>query len=226
MMEYPLKYAQICMVLGSLFQAYAQDIAKAVSISHCLESEIKLQCEKLTEFSIQSLRINQTQTFSHTLTPAERNQIERASNKNELYFIRAKLDNERDSTYIQSFCKATDIVDSSFVLGVILNVDAFGRPYAVEVGPVDPADRRLLLLPEEPSDGTLLGLVTVLGSQSAPTPDVEGYRKKLQREQAEKKAAESSDNRSFLSKYWMYIVPVVLFMLFSGGMQGGPQGGG
>lgn len=32
-------------------------------------------------------------------------------------------------------------------------------------------------------------------------PDVEGYRKKLQREQAEKKAAESSDNRSFLSKY-------------------------
>lgn len=28
------------------------------------------------------------------------------------------------------------------------------------------------------------------------------------------------------SLQWMYIVPVVLFMLFSGGMQGGPQGGG
>ena len=48
-------------------------------------------------------------------------------------------------------------------------MDAFGRPFAVEVGPVDPTDRRLVLLPEEPSDGTLLGLVTVLGSQSGPT---------------------------------------------------------
>ena len=28
-----------------------------------------------------------------------------ASSKNELYFIRAKLDNERDNSYMQSFCR-------------------------------------------------------------------------------------------------------------------------
>ncbi|OQV24510.1 hypothetical protein BV898_01572 [Hypsibius exemplaris] len=196
---------------------------RTLTIQHCFENEPKLRCKKVTDLQLTSLRINQTQIFSYLLTNAEKEQIQSAADKGELYFVRARLEGEQEDVYMQSFCKATDVVKSLFVLGITLHVDLFVRPYAVEIGPVAQGDPRLELLLEEPSDKPLLlmGLISVHGSQTGPSPDLEGYRKKLAKERAEKMAAETGDNRSFLAKYWMYIVPVVLFMLFSGQMGGG-----
>jgi len=53
----------------------------------------------------------------------------------------------------------------------------------------------------------------------APVPDTSTYIAKMEQMKSEK--AEGKDNRSFLAKYWMYIVPVVLVMLLSGGAQEG-----
>lgn len=50
----------------------------------------------------------------------------------------------------------------------------------------------------------------------APAPETATYIQRLEIERREKEKSQGQDNRSFLSKYWMYIVPIVIFMLISG----------
>ncbi|XP_055332877.1 ER membrane protein complex subunit 10-like [Paramacrobiotus metropolitanus] len=199
-----------------------------LTFQHCFEDQLQFRCKKITELATNSLRINQTQSFTYQLSSSEAELLKASVDKDDYYFLRARLDSDHTDKYMQCFCKANDVSKSGLLIGITINVDAFGRVYAVEVSPLDRNDPKLLLLPEEPSDApdTLTGLVTVHGSHQGPSPDLEGYKRKLAKEKAEKLAAETGDNRSFLAKYWMYIVPVVLFMLFSGQLGGQPGGAG
>lgn len=55
-----------------------------------------------------------------------------------------------------------------------------------------------------------------------PVPETQAYLQKLEREKQEKTQGEQGDNRSFIAKYWMYIVPVVVLVMLSGAMN--PEG--
>ncbi|CAH4033486.1 ER membrane protein complex subunit 10 [Pieris brassicae] len=57
----------------------------------------------------------------------------------------------------------------------------------------------------------------------APVPDTASYIQKLEREKEAREKGDLKDNRPFLSRYWMYIVPVAIFVLISG--VGNPEGG-
>ncbi|KAI8440170.1 hypothetical protein MSG28_001561 [Choristoneura fumiferana] len=50
----------------------------------------------------------------------------------------------------------------------------------------------------------------------APVPDTASYIQKLEREREAREKGELKDNRSFLAKYWMYIVPIAIFVMISG----------
>ncbi|BES91407.1 ER membrane protein complex subunit 10 [Nesidiocoris tenuis] len=52
--------------------------------------------------------------------------------------------------------------------------------------------------------------------ESGPMPDTASYINRLDKEREAKEKGTTQDNRSFLVKYWMYIVPVALFVLISG----------
>lgn len=52
--------------------------------------------------------------------------------------------------------------------------------------------------------------------EQAPVPDTASYVQKLEREREAREKGEVKDNRSFLAKYWMYIVPVAIFVMISG----------
>ncbi|CAK1551742.1 unnamed protein product [Leptosia nina] len=56
----------------------------------------------------------------------------------------------------------------------------------------------------------------------APVPDTASYIQKLEREREAREKGELKDNRSFLAKYWMYIVPIAVFVMISGA--GNPEG--
>lgn len=49
----------------------------------------------------------------------------------------------------------------------------------------------------------------------AQAPDTEVYLEKLKKEIEQKEKGAQADNQSFLSKYWMYIVPFVIIMFIS-----------
>ncbi|XP_013185636.2 ER membrane protein complex subunit 10 [Amyelois transitella] len=50
----------------------------------------------------------------------------------------------------------------------------------------------------------------------APVPDTTSYIQKLEREREAREKGDLKDNRSFLAKYWMYIVPIAIFVMISG----------
>ncbi|CAA21610.1 ER membrane protein complex subunit 10 [Caenorhabditis elegans] len=65
------------------------------------------------------------------------------------------------------------------------------------------------------TQGTPKGVCHVVGESVLPTPDTAAFVQKMEREKRAKQHGADADNRSFLAKYWMYIVPVVLFAVIS-----------
>ncbi|XP_045459670.1 ER membrane protein complex subunit 10 [Melitaea cinxia] len=58
----------------------------------------------------------------------------------------------------------------------------------------------------------------------APLPDTASYIQKMEREREAREKGELKDNRSFLAKYWMYIVPIAIFVMISGAANPEPAG--
>ncbi|TKR83020.1 hypothetical protein L596_016677 [Steinernema carpocapsae] len=65
------------------------------------------------------------------------------------------------------------------------------------------------------SDAKFSSNVRVVKSGELPTPDTVSYLQKMERERHARQHGAQQDNRSFIAKYWMYIVPVVAFMVIS-----------
>lgn len=68
-------------------------------------------------------------------------------------------------------------------------------------------------------------VVTLKAIEQAPAPDTAGFIQKLEKEREARDRGETKDNRSFLSKYWMYLVPAVVLLLISGVTNPDAQGG-
>lgn len=71
-------------------------------------------------------------------------------------------------------------------------------------------------------------VITLKPIEQAPMPDTAGFVQKMDKEREARDRGETKDNRSFLSKYWMYIVPAVILLLVSSvtnppGGEGGGQ---
>ena len=58
--------------------------------------------------------------------------------------------------------------------------------------------------------------VLVQHMEMGPQPDTAAFIQRMEQEKLAKERGETKDNRSFLAKYWMYIIPVVLVLAMSG----------
>lgn len=68
--------------------------------------------------------------------------------------------------------------------------------------------------------------VLVKYPDAGPAPDTATHIQKLEREREARERGETKDNRSFLAKYWMYIVAVVILFLLSSASNPEAVGGG
>merc|ERR1739838_1152601 len=93
---------------------------------------------------------------------------------------------------MRSFTSACSLVNSGMVDIITLNTDHRGKMLGFGLSAAEPA----------PSPG----------SEPGPAPDTTAFIQRLEDEKRRQEKGEVPDNRSFLAKYWMYIVPVVLFM--------------
>lgn len=57
-------------------------------------------------------------------------------------------------------------------------------------------------------------------------PDTASFIQKVEREREARDRGEVKDNRGFLAKYWIYIVPVAILLLLSGASPDGNASGG
>ncbi|CAI5450756.1 unnamed protein product [Caenorhabditis angaria] len=76
------------------------------------------------------------------------------------------------------------------------------------------------------TSGAPSGTVTVSTRGVLPTPDTASFVQRIEQEKRAKQHGADADNRSFLAKYWMYILPVVLFAFLSNAVNPENQEGG
>ncbi|XP_076369913.1 ER membrane protein complex subunit 10 [Tachypleus tridentatus] len=135
-------------------------------------------------------------------------------------YYRLKLSTKQNyDNFVMTFMNAcslyesalSDIITITFDQGgALLGVSATTVPSICQ-GSVTP-DSRL---------AAFNSTVYVVSTYTGPSPDTATYIQRLEKEKAEKARGENQDNRSFLAKYWMYIVPLLIFVLLSGSSEQG-----
>nr|VZI45184.1 unnamed protein product [Spirometra erinaceieuropaei] len=100
-----------------------------------------------------------------------------------------------------------ELVDKDSLLSLTVSLDASASAVAITLVA---ENQTCMSLP--PSHDLTLQTVAYVQRPSLGTgPDTLEYLKKLERQREEKLRQEQNDNRSFIAKYWMYIVPAVFF---------------
>ncbi|VDD74153.1 unnamed protein product [Mesocestoides corti] len=96
-------------------------------------------------------------------------------------------------------------------LALILSVDASGSPVAITV---IPKNRTCTENVRFPASVTQLSTSVIFQRPSLFVgPETQEYVAKMDRQREEKLRQDQLDNRSFLAKYWMYILPAVFFFI-------------
>uniref|UniRef100_A0A5K3EN56 ER membrane protein complex subunit 10 n=1 Tax=Mesocestoides corti TaxID=53468 RepID=A0A5K3EN56_MESCO len=143
------------------------------------------------------------------LTDADKSAIEKLSLSNSLYIVRA-FTNSSSSVLVGS-CQACQLLASEGKLALILSVDASGSPVAITV---IPKNRTCTENVRFPASVTQLSTSVIFQRPSLFVgPETQEYVAKMDRQREEKLRQDQLDNRSFLAKYWMYILPAVFFFI-------------
>jgi len=134
--------------------------------------------------------------------------IKELCSNNELYMI--KVIGEVDPVELQSFVSACPLVESGMAETLVVHVDWRGSVVAVNQG-----TRLEEAIYKGRNRERFDTKIVVQNMENGPTPDTAAFIQKVEEEKARKMTGETTENKSFFSKYWMYIVPVGIFMLIN-----------
>lgn len=143
-----------------------------------------------------------------------------------LYRIRVSKGDAVNDHFVYSFMKACALYESRLSDRVSVHVDMSGNLISSSISASVPYCSGITVGDYELNqfNSTVEVQQTVLG----PAPETQAYIQKLEQEKMEKAKGQQADNRGFFAKYWMYIVPLLIFMvLFQNNVDpNGGQGGG
>lgn len=160
--------------------------------------------------------------------------LQKLVSENGLYYIRSPTkigstfeaedaNNQTATKYVQTFVKACYLYGSRLQETITVSVDNSGNIIGLNI--VSPrsqcsTDDHYSNVP------TIFNSSVVVQQQVAgAVPDTATYNKNIERE-ARSESGKSKDNRSFLAKYWMYILPVFLILMLSSQAEQPGEGGG
>jgi len=168
------------------------------------------------------------------LSNDEVDKLQRLVSDNGFYYIRSptkigstisfeEANNETATKYVQTFVKACYLYGSRLEETITVSVDNSGNVIGLNI--VSP--RSACSTDEHYSNvPTMFNSSVVVQQQVAgAVPDTATFNKNLE-EVAHNDAVKSKDNRSFLAKYWMYILPVFLILMLSSQAEQPAEGGG
>ncbi|VDM31330.1 unnamed protein product [Hydatigera taeniaeformis] len=126
-----------------------------------------------------------------------------------LYIVRAYTNS--NSSVLTGSCQALHIIASDGQMSLILNVDVSGSLIALSVVANNQTPYVGICCSTSPA--VLSTMVSLRKPSFSVGPDTQEYLAKMDRRREEKLRQDQADNRSFLSKYWMYILPAVFFFI-------------
>lgn len=144
-------------------------------------------------------------TDEPALTAKDLRALKELVERDSLYIVRL-LDKE-SVAQLMSSCRACLLFSSEGRLSLTVSLDASASAVALTIV----AENQTCVLPLPSQDLTLQTIAHIQRPSLGSGPDTLEYLKKLERQREEKLRQEQSDNRSFIAKYWMYIVPAVFF---------------
>lgn len=160
------------------------------------------------------------------LTDNEVRLLKEASEKDDTYYLKAAYrkkktgKNDEPSKVTQTIIKSCSLRTSNLSDFVTINLSPLNEFLSVNLYTADPE------CSGPTSEDLSTRFNTTLRVESAspgPQPDTTTYIKRLEEERQSKLKEGKEDNRSFLAKYWIYIVPAVIVLMMLGGPEQGAR---
>lgn len=102
---------------------------------------------------------------------------------------------------------------------IMVWLDSAAEPISVSISSAGPCSK------DKPFTNMWTTSVIVKYPDGGPIPDTATYIQKLESEREARERGETKDNRPFFMKYWMYIVPAVIFVFLTSATNPEADGG-
>ncbi|KAJ1525800.1 hypothetical protein ONE63_009003 [Megalurothrips usitatus] len=206
-------------ILGDKFD-FEVDGTVFVRLKHYLSDDGNP--EDRGNITIQSIRTGSVALSHAGLAPHHITRLKALAKNDQIYRLQATVVSANNKMVeFFTFMKACGLVESALSDVLTISLDHSGSVVAVSLsapfvhcqGEI-PVDHKLRYFNTT---------VIVKHMDVGPVPDTATYIQKMEREREARERGDPKDNRSFLAKYWMYIVPLLIFVLLSSAGQ--PEGG-
>ncbi|ELT97722.1 hypothetical protein CAPTEDRAFT_149354 [Capitella teleta] len=204
------------------------DTLSSLNLEHTFDSGLNPVYSRRGVISIHSITSNNAdidQEDSHT--PQDITKLKALVKSNGMYRVRIMSRPATASSpaqYVQSFTPACGLYESSLSDHIEIHLDASGNLIGMSIDSISPHCTGIQ--PPSRQMQEFNSTVDLIQTTSGPFPETSTYVQKIEQERQEKMKGGQVDNRSFIAKYWMYIVPLVIIMMFANTADPNQGGGG
>ncbi|KAL5244344.1 hypothetical protein ACI65C_011754 [Semiaphis heraclei] len=148
-----------------------------------------------------------------TINDSDIQLLKQLASKNELYRLKITVRTlSGKEIHFLTFTRACLIVGSKLNDILTIHLDHLDSPFAVNLATTSNNCNSF----NELNTSFFTTTVFFRRPESSPLPDTATYIQKMERERDAREKGKSSNNKSLLGKYWMYILPLVIFMMIAG----------